>query len=105
VTFEALLRDLDELRQALPASRWALVTNKPQSLTEAPLAAPERCIHVGDSPRHVQAARAARMAALVAAYGYIHPGEPIEYWGADVLIRHPADLPAPIMALEAQWSE
>ncbi len=53
---------------------------------------PARCIYVGDAPRDIEAGRAAGMATIAAAYGYIRQHEnPID-WGADLVIRHPAEL-------------
>ncbi|MCA3132378.1 MAG: HAD family hydrolase [Betaproteobacteria bacterium] len=52
----------------------------------------ETCVYVGDDLRDVQAARAARMGAVVAGYGYLGEGEPPERWGADHLIAHPEAL-------------
>jgi phosphoglycolate phosphatase len=54
--------------------------------------APERCIYVGDDLRDVQAGRAAGMATAVAGWGYLGLGEPIEAWGAEFIVRQPADL-------------
>jgi phosphoglycolate phosphatase len=53
---------------------------------------PEHCVYVGDDLRDVQAGRAAGMTTLVAAWGYLGKGEPIEQWGADVILERPADL-------------
>lgn len=53
---------------------------------------PGDCLYVGDAARDIQAARAARMDAVVALYGYIgvddRPGE----WGANGFIDHPSEL-------------
>lgn len=49
-------------------------------------------IYVGDDLRDVQAARAADMRAVVAAYGYLGEGEPPQRWGADAVIEHPLEL-------------
>ncbi|NUZ07091.1 phosphoglycolate phosphatase [Piscinibacter koreensis] len=54
--------------------------------------APEACCYVGDDLRDVQAGRAAGMRTVVAAWGYLGDGEPIEAWGADGVIECPADL-------------
>ncbi|MGO4305278.1 phosphoglycolate phosphatase [Cupriavidus sp. RAF12] len=54
--------------------------------------APERCLYVGDDLRDIQAGKAAGMATVTAAYGYCGDGERPENWGADYLIRHPAEL-------------
>lgn len=55
-------------------------------------AEPSRCLYVGDDLRDVQAGRAAGMATVAAAYGYLGHGDPIETWGADHLIAHPREL-------------
>jgi phosphoglycolate phosphatase len=65
---------------------------------------PERCVYVGDAPRDVAAGRAAGMATIVAAYGYIRPGEPVAGWGADAVIRHPAELDGALASLESRWA-
>ena len=44
------------------------------------------CVYVGDAERDVQAARAARMASLVARYGYIALETQPESWGPDGLV-------------------
>lgn len=54
--------------------------------------APERCVYVGDDHRDVVAGRAAGMATLAAAWGYLGAGEPIHAWGADAVIAEPAAL-------------
>lgn len=53
---------------------------------------PSRCMYVGDDVRDVQAGRAAGMTTVVAGWGYLGIGEPIEAWGADFIIRRPAEL-------------
>ncbi len=53
---------------------------------------PARCAYVGDDLRDVQAGRAACMATLVAAWGYLGHGEPIEAWGADHVLDDPGAL-------------
>ena len=52
------------------------------------------CLYVGDAERDVQAAHAAGMPALVAAYGYIGPDEDWQSWGGDGVIRRPLELTA-----------
>ena len=54
--------------------------------------APADCVYVGDDLRDVQAGRAAGMATLAAAWGYLGQGEPIDAWGADAVIDRPAAL-------------
>jgi phosphoglycolate phosphatase len=51
-----------------------------------------KCAYVGDDRRDVLAGRAAGMATLAAAWGYLGPGEPPTAWGADALIDHPNQL-------------
>jgi phosphoglycolate phosphatase len=54
--------------------------------------APMRTLYVGDDERDVQAARAARMPVLVAAYGYLGDGPPPSLWGADAIVDSPAGI-------------
>ena len=51
-----------------------------------------RCLYVGDDLRDVQAARAAGMVSVVAAYGFCGDSMPPQQWGGDVLIDSPLDL-------------
>ena len=53
---------------------------------------PAQCMYVGDDVRDVQAGRAAGMTTVVAGWGYLGIGEPIEAWGAQHIIRRPAEL-------------
>jgi phosphoglycolate phosphatase len=53
---------------------------------------PERCAYVGDDPRDIQAGRAAGMATLAAAWGYLGAGESVDTWGADAVIHSPNQL-------------
>jgi phosphoglycolate phosphatase len=55
-------------------------------------AEPARCLYVGDDLRDMQAARAAGMGAVAAAWGYLGDGLPLEKWSADTIIQSPADL-------------
>jgi phosphoglycolate phosphatase len=50
------------------------------------------CTYVGDDLRDMQAGRAAGMATLAAAWGYLGQGEPVEAWGADRVLSSPTDL-------------
>lgn len=54
-----------------------------------------RTLYVGDDERDVQAARAARMPVIVAAYGYLGDGPPPSSWGADGIVDSPVGI--------AQW--
>jgi N-acetyl-D-muramate 6-phosphate phosphatase len=51
-----------------------------------------QCLYVGDDARDIAAGRAAGMATLAAAWGYLGEGEPIEAWGADAVLAEPAAL-------------
>jgi phosphoglycolate phosphatase len=53
---------------------------------------PGRCLYVGDDLRDVQAARAAGMPVLAAAYGYLGVGGDPRAWGADAVIDHPLEV-------------
>lgn len=67
----------------------------PQPLLEAARrlgVSPGDCVYVGDDLRDVQAGRAAGMATLAAAWGYLGVGEAIGDWGADGLMNSPVDL-------------
>lgn len=50
------------------------------------------CVYVGDDLRDVQAGRAAGMATVAAAWGYLGEGEHIADWGADHVLESPAQL-------------
>lgn len=54
--------------------------------------APMHTLYVGDDERDVQAARAARMPVVVAAYGYLGDGPPPALWGADAVVDKPAGI-------------
>ncbi len=68
---------------------------RPEPLLEAARrigVAPARCAYVGDDARDMQAARAAGMAGLAAAWGYLGDAGPIEGWGAQVILAEPSEL-------------
>jgi phosphoglycolate phosphatase len=50
------------------------------------------CVYVGDAERDIQAAHAAGMPGLVAAYGYLQPEEEWRAWGGDGVIDSPLGL-------------
>jgi phosphoglycolate phosphatase len=54
--------------------------------------APRECVYVGDAERDIQAAHAAGMPGLAAAYGYVGSDEDLGSWGADGVIAGPRDL-------------
>jgi len=53
---------------------------------------PGQCSYVGDDLRDVLAGRAAGMTTVIAAWGYLGAGDPIEAWGADHVVRGADDL-------------
>lgn len=53
---------------------------------------PARCVYVGDDLRDIQAGRAAGMATLAAAWGYLGASEPIEAWGAHAIVQKPSGI-------------
>ena len=52
----------------------------------------KRCVYVGDARRDIDAGRAAGMATIAAAYGYIRASEDPGRWGASAVIRRPGEL-------------
>lgn len=54
--------------------------------------APERCVYVGDDRRDIEAARAAGMPSVAAAWGYLGEGGDVTAWAADAVIDHPRAL-------------
>ena len=52
----------------------------------------ERCVYVGDAHRDIDAGRAAGMATVAAAYGYIRAADDPAQWGASAIIRRPGEL-------------
>lgn len=59
----------------------------------------ENCWYVGDDLRDIQAAHAANMRAIAAAWGYLGDGSPPEQWNADALAHSPAEI-ARLIGLE-----
>jgi phosphoglycolate phosphatase len=53
--------------------------------------APGKCLYLGDAERDIQAANAAAMPALVAAWGYLDAADQPHTWGAHAQIRHPLE--------------
>ena len=50
------------------------------------------CIYVGDDERDVLSGRAAGMATIIAAWGYLGTGKPPASWGADAIAASPQDI-------------
>ena len=53
---------------------------------------PAQCLYVGDAARDIEAATAAGMPALVAAWGYLDSIDAPDTWGAHAIIHAPAEL-------------
>lgn len=53
---------------------------------------PGGAVYVGDDLRDIQAARAARMPCVAAAYGYLGEQGDVSAWAADHVVPHPLDL-------------
>ncbi|WP_343640251.1 phosphoglycolate phosphatase [Roseateles sp.] len=53
---------------------------------------PSECVYVGDDARDILAGRAAGMPTVAVRWGYLGDGEPIDAWGADVVLDTPAAL-------------
>ena len=53
---------------------------------------PQACLYVGDDLRDVQAAHAAGMPVLAAAFGYLGDAGDPHVWGADAVIDHPSEI-------------
>jgi 2-phosphoglycolate phosphatase len=54
--------------------------------------APQHAVYVGDDARDVEAARAAGLRPIAAAWGYRDASDDINRWGADLVLEHPLDL-------------
>lgn len=53
---------------------------------------PAACVYVGDDARDIQAGRAAGMATVAAAWGYLGQGADVSQWGADHVATSPSAL-------------
>ena len=54
--------------------------------------APAHCCYIGDDHRDVVAGQSAGMRTLVAGWGYLGQGEPVQAWGADQVLSSPSQL-------------
>jgi len=55
---------------------------------------PSRVLFVGDDLRDIESGRAAGSRTAAVRYGYIHPDDDPDTWGADVVVNHPLELRA-----------
>ena len=53
---------------------------------------PNATLFVGDDARDIEAGRAAGCKTAAVTWGYIHPDDNPSHWGADVVVKHPAEL-------------
>jgi phosphoglycolate phosphatase len=53
---------------------------------------PKECVYIGDAAHDIEAGRRAEMQTLAAVYGYLKPDDQPENWGADALIKQPAEI-------------
>ena len=63
---------------------------------------PVTCVYVGDDARDIQAGRAAGMATVAAAWGYLGQNASVADWGADAVVQSPFDL---LMLLKSAKSD
>ncbi len=59
---------------------------------------PEDCWFVGDDLRDIQAGKAAGMTTVAAGYGYCGNPEPVQTWGADIVVASVAEFSGLFMA-------
>jgi len=55
---------------------------------------PASVLFVGDDLRDIESGRAAGSKTAAVRYGYIHPDDNPDHWGADVVVDHPLELRA-----------
>lgn len=53
---------------------------------------PSRVLFVGDDLRDIESGRDAGTKTAAVRYGYIHPHDNPDHWGADVVVSHPQEL-------------
>jgi 2-phosphoglycolate phosphatase len=53
---------------------------------------PENCIYIGDAARDIEAGKAAGMKTVVALFGYLDKIDTPHEWGADAMIKSPAEI-------------
>lgn len=96
---EPLIAAIKELMSAaILVGRETLPVAKPHPLPltyaarHLPQIAHQHCVYIGDAKTDIQAAQAAGMQSIAAAYGYILPQDHPKNWGADYIIDTPYDL-------------
>jgi phosphoglycolate phosphatase len=63
---------------------------------------PQACFYVGDDLRDIQAAKAAGMPSIAAAYGYCGLEHPVDSWQADAIVEHPLHIWDAIQTLKGR---
>lgn len=53
---------------------------------------PSRVLFVGDDLRDIESGRDAGTKTVAVRYGYIHPHDNPDHWGADAVVSHPSEL-------------
>lgn len=61
---------------------------------------PATVLFVGDDLRDIESGRAAGSRTAAVRYGYIHPDDNPETWGADIVVNHPLELRACLNSVE-----
>lgn len=64
---------------------------------------PSTVLFVGDDLRDIESGRAAGSRTAAVRYGYIHPDDDPDTWGADVVVDHPLELRA--LLERAVWAD
>jgi len=72
------------VRKPDPAPLWEACRRLDAKVSDA--------VYVGDDPRDIEAARAAGMRSIAAAWGYVDADVDLRTWGADVIAPQPIDL-------------
>lgn len=84
----AVLLCPDHVAQSKPAPDMLLLACQQLGLQ------PAEVLFVGDDERDIAAGRAAGCRTAGVTWGYIHPDDNPDHWGADVIINHPSELRA-----------
>lgn len=61
---------------------------------------PATVLFVGDDLRDIESGRAAGSRTAAVRYGYIHPDDNPDTWGADIVVNHPLELRACLKSVE-----
>ncbi len=64
---------------------------------------PATVLFVGDDLRDIESGRAAGSRTAAVRYGYIHPDDDPDTWGADIVVDHPLELRACLNSIERSF--